>query len=234
MIKFSVDALKEKVATACNIIASQKLADYLGHVSCRLPGENSYLVSPKESSLADVTANNILTVSSEGRVISGTGRPPGETPIHLSIYASRPDVMSVTHTHSKFVTAFSIAREKIVPVQHVGLPFIDGVPLLEDYGLVNNVALADKVAKALGNKKAILLGNHGSAVVGRTVEEACILTIWLERNCELQFLSKTLGKIVPIPTDEASKALSRHYLDGTAAGWNYYAALAKRHALDNR
>jgi ribulose-5-phosphate 4-epimerase/fuculose-1-phosphate aldolase len=99
---------------------------------------------------------------------------------------------------------------------------------LEGYGLVNNAALADKVAKALGSKKAILLGNHGSVVVGRTVEEACMLTIWLERNCELQALSKALGRIEPIPVDEAARSLSRHYLDGTVAGWNYYAALAKQ------
>ena len=228
MVKLNIEVLKEKVAIACNIMAAQGLADYLGHVSCRLPGENSYLISPRASSLADVTAKDIVPVDSDGKVMSGTGKAPGELPIHLSIYASRPDVMSVTHTHSKFVTAFSIAREKIMPVHHVGIPFIDGVPFLEDYGLVNNTALADKIAKALGNKKAILLGNHGSVVVGRTVEEACVLTIWLERNCELQFLSKGLGRIEPIPVDEAARALARHYLDGTAAGWNYYATLAKQ------
>lgn len=228
MVKLDIEILKEKVAVACNIIATQGMADYLGHVSCRLPGENSYFISPRASSLADVTAKDIVPVDSEGRVTSGTGKAPGELPIHLSIYASRPDVMSVTHTHSKFVTAFSIAREKIVPVQHVGIPFMDGVPFLEDYGLVNNAPLADKIAKVLGSKKAILLGNHGSVVVGRTVEEACVLTIWLERNCELQLLSKALGRIQPLPVDEAARSLARHYLDGIAAGWNYYAKLAKQ------
>jgi L-fuculose-phosphate aldolase len=229
VVKFSADALKEKVAVACNILAAQGLADYLGHVSCRVPGENSYLISPRATSLADVTANKVVAVTSDGKVMGGTGKVPGEIPIHLSIYTSRPDVMGITHTHSRFVTAFSIAREKIVPVHHVGVPFIDGVPLLEDYGLVNNAALADKVARTLGSKKAILLGNHGSVVVGRTVEEACVLTIWLERNCELQLLSKALGRTAPIPMDEESRSLSRHYLDGTAAAWNYYAALAKEH-----
>jgi L-fuculose-phosphate aldolase len=223
-----VDALKEKVAFACKILVVQGLADFLGHVSCKIPGTESVLISPRATDLAGIRKEDILTVNLKGDVVEGDGKPPSELPIHLSIYRLRQDVGSVIHTHPKFATLFSIVEEPIVPVHHLGVPFIDGVPLFDDYGLIDDTAMAERLAMALGNKKAVLLKNHGIVVVGRTVEEACILSVWLEKNCELQLLSKILGKVDAIPLEDKSKNLVNHYLERTVrAAWNYYVSLIK-------
>ena len=219
------DALKHKVALACNILAKEGLTDFLGHVSCKTVDDDSILVSPTSKNLANVRDEDILRISLKGKLSESNGKPPSELPIHTSIYKSRPDVGAVIHAHPKFATLFSITGERVVPVCHLGAPFIDGVPLFEEYGLVDNVISADKLARNLGNKRAILLKNHGAVVVGRTIEEACILTIWLEKNCELLFMSKVTGRINAIPLENSSRSLVAHYLNRTVGtAWDHYAS----------
>ena len=118
------------------------------------------MISPRSTDLGEVRKEDVLTVNLKGEVMKGDGKPPSELPIHTSIYRLRQDVGSVVHIHPKFATLFSIVEEPIIPVHHLGIPFIDGVPLFDDYDLIDNTVLAERLAEALGNKKAILLKNH--------------------------------------------------------------------------
>ena len=224
MIREETKSLRTKIALCCKILAKEcSLIDFLGHVSSRIPGSDLILISPSLKGLANIMEEDILTISLDGKVVEGTSKPPSEIFLHLQIYKVRDDVKSIVHVHPKYATLLSITGKEFKVVHHLGVPFIDGVPVFEEYGLIDNDELAHKIASTLGDKRAVLLRNHGVLVVGRSVEEACILTIWLEKNCELQLISESLGSIRSIPLERKSELLREHYLSKTVkTAWNYY------------
>jgi len=228
-----IKSLRMKVALACKILAKEcSLIDFLGHVSSRVPGSDLILISPSLKGLANVEEEDVLTVSMDGKVVEGAFKPPSEIFIHLVIYKAREDVKSIVHVHPKYTTILSVTGREFKVVHHLGIPFIDGVSLFDRYELINNEELAYKVANILGRKKAVLLKNHGVIVVGRSIEEACILTIWLERNCEIQLTSELLGEIKFIPLERESDLLKEHYLSNTVmTAWNYYVSRIKQTTL---
>jgi len=85
------------------------------------------------------------------------------------------------------------------------------------------------ISKALGSKRAILLSHHGQLVVGKTIEEACILALLIERAAKLQLLAMSAGEIKPVPPALAREAhdwISKPKRD--AVTFDYYARRALR------
>jgi ribulose-5-phosphate 4-epimerase/fuculose-1-phosphate aldolase len=80
------------------------------------------------------------------------------------------------------------------PISQPGIAFSDGVPYFTDtVDLIRSTEMGAGVARALGNHKAVLMRNHGVAVVGATVEEATVLTIWLDNAAQIQLLAEAAG-----------------------------------------
>src|SRR5262245_47968913 len=90
-----------------------------GHLSARLPGTERILLT--RHSLGPVAAaDDFLVMDLAGRKIAGNGDPPGEFPIHVEIYKSRPDVGSVVHYHGMYSTAFTTSEHQLKPIHLVG------------------------------------------------------------------------------------------------------------------
>ena len=68
-------------------------------------------------------------------------------------------------------------------------------------GVVYETAEGDRIAQALGNKKAIILRNHGLLTVGSTVDGAAWWFIAMDRSCQVQILAESVGKAVPIASN---------------------------------
>src|SRR5260221_11650308 len=86
--------LKRDGALANRIIERFGLSNAFGHASARIPGTDSFLM-PSRRSPGFATAGTLLTVDTEGRILSGKGTPNSELWIHARIYAARPDVGGV-------------------------------------------------------------------------------------------------------------------------------------------
>ena len=63
----------------------------------------------------------------------------------------------------------------------------------------------ERIAKALGDKKAAILQNHGLITVGQTVEAAAWWYITMERTCQAQLLAEAAGKPKLIAPEVAKK-----------------------------
>jgi ribulose-5-phosphate 4-epimerase/fuculose-1-phosphate aldolase len=215
--------LKRTVTTACAILGNEGLADFVGHVSGRLPNARTFLISPRLATLKDIKKRELATVNLDTSKTQSEFQAPHEVYIHSEIYKKRNDVNGVVHTHAKFTTAFAISGEPILPVHHIGLAFNKGVPIFPHYKMVSDQRLGKMLAEQLGSSPAILLQNHGAVTVGRTVEEACILSIWLEQIAEWQILSKIIGVPKAIPQEQDAEQFRQHTLDTTVlTAWKYY------------
>ena len=122
--------------------------------------------------------------------------------IHGAIYAARPDVCSVVHSHSHSVIPFSVTQAALRPLLHSSAVIGAEVPVWdtrEAFGdsslLVSNLAMGEDLAKRLGHGSAALMRGHGSTVVGRSLREAVYTAVYLEVNASLQLKAAPLGPI---------------------------------------
>jgi ribulose-5-phosphate 4-epimerase/fuculose-1-phosphate aldolase len=75
----------------------------------------------------------------------------------------------------------------------------------------------ERLAEALGNKKAIVLKNHGHLTVGESVDEALWWYVTFERSCQAQLMAEAAGTPQPIPHDMALHTAGQ--VGSTLAGW---------------
>lgn len=166
-----------------------------GHVSIRLPDDPTHFyMKPHSFGFDEITPDNMVLCNLEGEKVGGTGRKHSEVYIHSEIYKLRPDVNSVIHAHPTYAVAFSATGKALQPISQPSVAFADGLPYFDEaIDLIRTPALGLGVAKALGKSKAVLMRNHGVAVVGATVDETTILTIMLENACQIQLAAMAVG-----------------------------------------
>jgi L-ribulose-5-phosphate 4-epimerase len=221
-----MDDLKQRIATCCRLMCMEGLFDWSGHVSARVPGTSHILIHPRNVSRLEVTAQDILTVDLDGKVIEGQDLAPGEVWIHTSIYKARADVLSVAHIHSKFAILSSMREKEFLPVSRLGLFFLDGIPTLPYFLNINTPALGDSVAQALGSHRAVFLKGHGSVIVEKSVERVFFSSLSLEKECEYQVWAAALGDVNPFGKDTPPSYSdeSRNY----RKWWDYSVSKARK------
>ena len=96
--------LRITVATAGAILYHLGLADYMGHVSARVPGTERIVIKPRHSNavhgMGTVSPERMVVIDFDGKLVEGNEGAPAEKWIHTEIYRKRPDVGGVIHTSS--------------------------------------------------------------------------------------------------------------------------------------
>jgi L-fuculose-phosphate aldolase len=112
--------------------------------------------------------------------------------IHTEIYRRRPDVNAVAHTHPVWSTLFSMTGQKVEPVT-MQAAVMGPVQTFGKTASINQKALAEELADALGPHRVVMLKSHGAVVAGADVVEAFALAIYLEETARRQYLARALG-----------------------------------------
>ena len=226
-------ALKSKIACAVRLLTAEGLMDMNGHVSVRPGGADHVLINSRGAGRHAVRPEDIVTVDLKGRPLTAEGDPPLEVPIHIRVYALRPDVRCVAHLHPQFATAFTIAGRPLVPVFQLGAVFpVEGVPVYDDPDLIKTDREGDAVARALGSGRALLLRGHGVVIVGEDVETCFTTSIWLEENAKHLFRSSALGTPRAF-TDHMARRVRASLWERSIVlkTWNHYVAKGKREGV---
>ena len=182
--------LAEKVALSANILAWAGHSDMaFGHVSARLPGQEALHITPYGLGLEEVGPGNISLIDFAGNNLHGT-RCPREYPIHTEIYRMRAEVNSVIHTHPPQAIILSAAGGKLRSISHEGALFSDLPLFRETSGLILTPEQGKAVAMCLGQARAALLQNHGIVAAGRSVEEATVYAVLLEKAARMELTAR--------------------------------------------
>lgn len=217
--------MKARIALATRMLANEGIVGSSGHVSMRIPGTDKILVGPADVSRDVITTDDVVTVDLNSKQLEGKRRQPDETEIHTGIYRARADVLSIVHTHPTYSVAFSVSKKPILPVHMHGAIFADGVPVFDSVGHVNTRELGDGLARALGNRRAVLLKMHGAAIVGGSLEEAFVAAIQLEENAQQQLLAEAsgAGKVEPMTPEDVARCIKQSWRPASIQKrWQYY------------
>jgi L-fuculose-phosphate aldolase len=182
---------REAIVTTCQELSRSGLVvGTAGNVSVR--EGDLVAVSPSGLRYADLTPELVGVHRLDGARVEGPLAPTSELPLHLAIYAARPEVGAVVHTHSPSATALSTLVDEIPPV-HYYVAMFGGPVLVSPYATYGTDELAHNVVHALRGRTGCLMGNHGAVTVGPDLLSAHDKSVYLEWLCDVCLRASSAG-----------------------------------------
>ncbi|HLN15453.1 MAG TPA: class II aldolase/adducin family protein [Acidimicrobiales bacterium] len=212
---------RQRLAAACRVFAHFGFEEgFAGHITARDPEHpGRFWVNPVGLHFAHVKASDLLLVDEAGSVLEGErALNRAAFAIHSRLHRARPDVTAAAHAHSMYGKAWSTTGELLRPLTQDACAFYEDHAVVPYGGVVLSEEEGDRLAASLGDKKALILQNHGLLTVGSSVDEAAWWFIAMERCCQAEAIAGVLpGKPEPLDHD---LALATRALNGTSmSGW---------------
>ena len=184
------------------------------HISATVPGEpDHYLINPFGMQFEEITASNLLKVNLHGELLpnqSGAVNPTGFA-IHSAVHRARSNAHCVMHLHNTAGIAISAQRDGLLPLSQHAMRFMGHLAYHDYEGLALTEAEGMRLTSHLGNHPAMLLRNHGTMTVGRTIGEAYVVMATLIKACETQVAAQSsVNLIMPDPAVIKKAAAELH------------------------
>lgn len=170
-----------------------------GHLSVIDRNRGEVWLKRGDRGLAGVGMDDLVAVSLDGRQVAGTGPVHSEIWLHLGIYAARPDVGCVVHSHSQPVVALSAAEAQWPVIDQYSAELSVGMRYYDRSGLIVTPELGASLAGALGDGRTCILRCHGALVADESVEAAVVGMVELKRAVEIQLMARCLGSLRSMP-----------------------------------
>lgn len=105
----------------------------------------------------------------------------------------------MVHSHARYSTMFALTHQPIPCVIEEFDIQVGGTVPVADYKLTGSHALADEVARHVGDRGTVLMANHGLLTIGRDLGETMKAASLVERAAEISWGARALGELVPLP-----------------------------------
>ena len=200
-VKDSVSAeewdLRVDLAAAYRLVALYGWDDLIfTHLSLRVPGpEHHFLINPYNLMFDEITASSLVKIDVHGNPVMETPyvtNPAGFT-IHSAIHMARDDAHAVMHLHTPSGQAVAAQSEGLMPITQTAMAIREEVAYHNFEGIAVDLDERDRLVADLGTKDAMILRNHGTLTVGKTMGQAFIKMYFLERACDAQVKALSAG-----------------------------------------
>ena len=179
-----------------------------GNLSIFDPQTGLVAISPSGVPYEDVQTADIVIVDRNGKRVEGELKPSSELNFHLALYAARPEIRSVVHTHSVYATTMACLRWEIPAVHYLVAYSGDKVPLA-DYATFGTAELAANVVAGIGNYNAVLLANHGLITVGSDLKSAFDAAEEIELVARIYYQARSIGEPVLVTAEQMSAVMDK-------------------------
>ncbi len=208
------------------------------HITARVPGsDHHFLINPYGMMFDEITASSLVKIDLEGHKIEPSPydiNPAGFT-IHSAVHAARDDAQCVMHAHSINGVAVSAQKGGLLPLSQQSLFVLASLGYHDYEGIALNADEKPRLVRDLGNRRALMLRNHGLLTVGKTVADAFVAMYFLEAACMIQVRAQAGGaelNPIPRPILEGIGAQMRDATNNTGAEQLVWPGLLRR--LDRR
>ena len=219
--------IRVDLAAAYRLIAHYGWDDLIfTHLSARIPGpEHHFLLNPYNLMFEEVTASSLVMVDMDGNPVEPTPfitNPAGFT-IHSAVHMAREDAHAVMHLHTPHGQAVSAHAEGLLPLTQTAM-LIRGELAFHDYeGVAVDLGERERLVANLGTRNAMILRNHGTLAVGKTVGECFVRLYFIERACQAQIMALSAGDNVNNPPQGAPEIAAQQGTAGVALAANLLA-----------
>ena len=230
---------KAKLAAAFRMFSKAGLDEGVaGHVTVRDPEfPDSYWVNPFGMHFSMIKSSDLVRVDHAGEVVEGDRAVNGAAvAIHCAVHGARPDVVAAAHAHGPYGKTLSSLDMTIEPLTQDACAFFDDIDTYADYrGVVLSSEEGDRIGRALGANKAVILRNHGMLTVGETVDSAAWWFLTLERTAQAQLMAYSAAAghgSKPILIDAAEAEATKGQVGFELAGWFQFQPVWERISRD--
>lgn len=201
------------LAAAYRLVALHGWDDLIfTHISARVPGaDHHFLLNPYGMMFEEVTASSLVKIDLAGNKVMDSPHfvnPAGFT-IHSAVHEAREDARCVMHLHTDYGIAVSAQKEGLQPLSQQAMFALSSLAYHDYEGLALDENEKPRLVADLGDKKFMILRNHGLLTLGRTAAEAFLGMFLLERACEIQILAQSGGELSPIPPEIIDRVASQ-------------------------
>ena len=200
--------IKTEIIKYSKMLNSRKLSALRsGNISIRY--KDGFLITPSGKKYSSLKGKDIVFVSLKGNFNKKKGIPSSEWKFHQDIYLNKKDAKAIVHAHSTNATAVS-THNKSIPPFHYMVAIAGGHDIkCAKYATYGTRELSKNILKALKNRKACLISNHGQIAFEENLPKAFELAEEVE-NISLQYItSLKLGMPKILSLKEMKKVLSK-------------------------
>lgn len=195
-------ALKQQLVKGAGQVAKIGLVPLTqGNLSLRDPISGVILVTPHDYPYDQLTAEDVVAVDLDGKVIEGKREPSSESPVHLAVYEKRPQVQAIVHAEPIYTNVFGVLHMPIAPL-HVGaLIDVGGEVPVMPFAPSGSRQFGYNMLEVMGDRNAVVWANHGMLAVGDTLSKAIHCTVMVEIAAQMYHLALQHGQPHLIPAD---------------------------------
>lgn len=174
-----------------------------------------FLMNPRWRHFSKVKASELLLLDASDKSTMNRPDSPDLTAwsLHGRLHAILPHARCIIHLHPPYATAIaSLLDPDIKPIDQNTARFYNRIAFDMDYGgMANTDAEGDRLARLLGNKSIMMMGNHGILVCAASVAEAFDLTYYLERACRNLVLAYQTGQKLHVMTPSVAEKTAQEW-----------------------
>ena len=177
-----------------------------GNISVRCG--NNILITASGTANGYLEPEDLVFVDFDGNVIEGSKKASTEKFLHIEFYKKRPDINSVFHVHSPYLTAFASAGVALSEGVSPEIVYCFGEIPLAQYAIPGSSELVEKTSEYFSDHDVVLLANHGVVVGGKNIKEAYLNLELVEEYAKTIICTKFLGGAKILPEEEIQKIYS--------------------------
>jgi L-fuculose-phosphate aldolase len=203
-------ARAQLVAAGRDLLARGLLSQTSGNLSIARPGDR-ILITPSSMEYDLIEPADIVLVSRDGTVISGRRAPSSETPLHCLVYAERPDISAIVHTHSPYATTLAVLGRPI-PAVHYMIALARTTQIaVASYATYGTPELARNVRDAFAAPaRAALIANHGLVAGAGSLKEAATVAEAVETLAGLYYRALAVGPPVVLSAEQMDEVMAKY------------------------
>ena len=207
----NLDCTEAEWAARQELAACYRIFDHLGwsesiynHISLKVPGEDhAFLINPYGLLYSEVCASNLVKIDIDGNTLDGSKYPVNKAGFTQHAYFHRhlPWAHAICHTHTTAQMAVSALEGGLQPVNFYACNFMGKIGYHDFEGVTVRSEEGERLLANLGDQRILMLRNHGPVVLGRTIGEMFIMQWSLQRACEIQLATMSMGQPIRVAQD---------------------------------
>lgn len=194
-------ARKEIVEYGKKLVTSNLTKGTGGNLSV-FDRETGYMaITPSGIDFFEIQPEDIVIMDLEGNIVEGDRLPSSEWEMHLLQYKERTDLDAVIHAHTTYATVLACLRWEL-PATHYMIAVAGKNVRCAEYATYGSHELAVNATKAMMDRRAVILANHGILAGANDLLNAFNTIEEIEYCSQIYYMAKSIGEPVVLPDEE--------------------------------
>lgn len=195
------EARKEIVEYGKKLVTSNLTKGTGGNLSV-FDREKGYMaITPSGIDFFEIKEEDIVILDLDGNIVEGDRTPSSEWEMHLLQYKERTDLDAVIHAHTTYATVLACLRQEL-PATHYMIAVAGKNVRCAEYATYGSHELAVNATKAMKDRRAVILANHGILAGANDLLNAFNIIEEIEYCSQIYYMAKSIGEPVVLPDEE--------------------------------